>query len=496
MVSKVLTMTNLATGKGTMLHDWFVSIASSSAFMALCHSWDITASWWGLCGGTGLSILLRHSCFIDVTVFSHMFIVHRLFIFRIIRFSITIFRVLSLIGVVLVRRVEVEINVVCESGEFKLRCIVRSHLLDCFAILGLYEFEELWYDGDDIRFESEDEDPSAMSGIINNGLSRRWSIRWYHKDALFSVTAQMDGKHVAFVIALTESKLKANRSRAWLNISEKFFRTTYVRVDAPGSIIQGISMYFIASVNRYSKGNGWSIDSRRERTDGSLLFFLKKKGKGSSDRWNGWKMRGAFFRWKRSLRSSQILLVESTRRILAEIGLDTEFKTQEMTMLLFLIHEGRRSSFGRGRVIWVDVSLIWISRVLRAIGSLGVLIGHGDFVCGMVGRGNGSKEEIKVRQLFLEISPGAYNPGAYKLNAYGYKEKVETRTLEEVHEVLRYATQNKTSLTRMMLDNMVVPLPSGDVDVSMLKEAVDIINGRFETEVMFICNIVCSTKFG
>ncbi|XP_008454777.2 nicotinate-nucleotide pyrophosphorylase [carboxylating], chloroplastic isoform X2 [Cucumis melo] len=60
--------------------------------------------------------------------------------------------------------------------------------------------------------------------------------------------------------------------------------------------------------------------------------------------------------------------------------------------------------------------------------------------------------------------------------------EVETRTLEEVHEVLRYATQNKTSLTRMMLDNMVVPLPSGDVDVSMLKEAVDIINGRFETE--------------
>lgn len=60
--------------------------------------------------------------------------------------------------------------------------------------------------------------------------------------------------------------------------------------------------------------------------------------------------------------------------------------------------------------------------------------------------------------------------------------EVETRTLEEVHEVLHYATQNNTFLTRMMLDNMVVPLPSGDVDVSMLKEAVDIINGRFETE--------------
>lgn len=61
--------------------------------------------------------------------------------------------------------------------------------------------------------------------------------------------------------------------------------------------------------------------------------------------------------------------------------------------------------------------------------------------------------------------------------------QVETRTLEEVRELLQYATQNKTSLTRIMLDNMVVPLPNGDVDVSMLKEAVDLINGRFETEV-------------
>ena len=61
--------------------------------------------------------------------------------------------------------------------------------------------------------------------------------------------------------------------------------------------------------------------------------------------------------------------------------------------------------------------------------------------------------------------------------------QVETRTLEEVHEVLHYASQTKTSLTRIMLDNMVVPLPNGDVDVSMLKEAVNLINGRFETEV-------------
>lgn len=62
-------------------------------------------------------------------------------------------------------------------------------------------------------------------------------------------------------------------------------------------------------------------------------------------------------------------------------------------------------------------------------------------------------------------------------------DQIETRTLEEVNEVLDYASQTKTSLTRIMLDNMVVPLSDGDVDVSMLKEAVELVNGRFETEV-------------
>ncbi|KAK1261285.1 hypothetical protein QJS04_geneDACA018939 [Acorus gramineus] len=60
--------------------------------------------------------------------------------------------------------------------------------------------------------------------------------------------------------------------------------------------------------------------------------------------------------------------------------------------------------------------------------------------------------------------------------------EVETRTLEEVKEVLLYSSQQKTSLTRIMLDNMVVPLSNGDVDISMLKEAVELINGRFDTE--------------
>ncbi|KAJ3692894.1 hypothetical protein LUZ60_011989 [Juncus effusus] len=60
--------------------------------------------------------------------------------------------------------------------------------------------------------------------------------------------------------------------------------------------------------------------------------------------------------------------------------------------------------------------------------------------------------------------------------------EVETRTLEEVKEVLKYASENKSYLTRIMLDNMVVPIQNGDIDVSMLKGAVQLINGRFETE--------------
>ena len=51
--------------------------------------------------------------------------------------------------------------------------------------------------------------------------------------------------------------------------------------------------------------------------------------------------------------------------------------------------------------------------------------------------------------------------------------------------MIQYASETKTLLTRIMLDNMVVPLGNGDVDVSMLKEAIDIISGKFETEVSF-----------
>jgi len=51
-----------------------------------------------------------------------------------------------------------------------------------------------------------------------------------------------------------------------------------------------------------------------------------------------------------------------------------------------------------------------------------------------------------------------------------------------VQEVLDSVTLGKARVTRIMLDNMVVPLANGDVDVSMLQQAVTLIDGRFETE--------------
>ena len=52
-----------------------------------------------------------------------------------------------------------------------------------------------------------------------------------------------------------------------------------------------------------------------------------------------------------------------------------------------------------------------------------------------------------------------------------------------MQEVLDCVAQGHGRVTRVMLDNMVVPLGNGDVDVSMLQEAVDLIGGKIETEV-------------
>lgn len=71
---------------------------------------------------------------------------------------------------------------------------------------------------------------------------------------------------------------------------------------------------------------------------------------------------------------------------------------------------------------------------------------------------------------------------------------METRTLEEVKEVLEYVSGSETRLTRIMLDNMVVPLENGDIDITMLKDAVELINGKFETEVC-VCVLERKTTY-
>ncbi|KAG2283280.1 hypothetical protein Bca52824_054500 [Brassica carinata] len=74
--------------------------------------------------------------------------------------------------------------------------------------------------------------------------------------------------------------------------------------------------------------------------------------------------------------------------------------------------------------------------------------------------------------------------------------EVETRTLEEVREVLEYVSGSKTRVSRIMLDNMVVPLENGDVDVTMLEDAVELISGRVETEASGNVTIETVHKIG
>ncbi|PWA68126.1 Aldolase-type TIM barrel [Artemisia annua] len=61
-------------------------------------------------------------------------------------------------------------------------------------------------------------------------------------------------------------------------------------------------------------------------------------------------------------------------------------------------------------------------------------------------------------------------------------EQVETRTFEEILEVLDYASENETFLSGIMVDNIVVPQLDGDIDVSMLREVMQLTNLKSETE--------------
>lgn len=60
--------------------------------------------------------------------------------------------------------------------------------------------------------------------------------------------------------------------------------------------------------------------------------------------------------------------------------------------------------------------------------------------------------------------------------------EVETRTLDEVKELLECRGEGRGRVTRIMLDNMVAPSPNGGLDVSMLEKAVHLVGGQLETE--------------
>ncbi|KAL8267590.1 hypothetical protein R6Q59_004934 [Mikania micrantha] len=118
---------------------------------------------------------------------------------------------------------------------------------------------------------------------------------------------------------------------------------------------------------------------------------------------------------------------------------------------------------------------------LRLVDKWAVLIGGGQ------NHRMGLFDMVMIKDNHISIAGGVSNAlksvDLYlKKNNLQMGVEVETRTFEELHEVLNYASQNKTLLSRIMLDNMVVPQPDGDIDVSMLKQAVELINGKFETE--------------
>ncbi|XP_039173993.1 nicotinate-nucleotide pyrophosphorylase [carboxylating], chloroplastic isoform X2 [Eucalyptus grandis] len=120
--------------------------------------------------------------------------------------------------------------------------------------------------------------------------------------------------------------------------------------------------------------------------------------------------------------------------------------------------------------------------VLRLVDKWAVLIGGGK------NHRMGLFDMVMIKDNHISIAGGVTNAirsvDTYlKQNNLQMEVEVETRTLEEVKEVLNYASETNTFLTRIMLDNMVVPLSNGDVDVSMLQEAVALINGKFDTEI-------------
>ncbi|KAI5069193.1 hypothetical protein GOP47_0015494 [Adiantum capillus-veneris] len=132
---------------------------------------------------------------------------------------------------------------------------------------------------------------------------------------------------------------------------------------------------------------------------------------------------------------------------------------------------------------------------LRLIDKWAVLIGGGD------NHRLGLFDMVLVKDNHIAVAGGVAKAVAavaqhLQKNNLDIGVEIETRTLDEVKEVLAHKGEGLGRVTRIMLDNMVVPLPNGDVDVSMLKQAVELVDGQLETEASGNVTLVTVNKIG
>ncbi|XP_024516244.1 nicotinate-nucleotide pyrophosphorylase [carboxylating], chloroplastic isoform X1 [Selaginella moellendorffii] len=127
---------------------------------------------------------------------------------------------------------------------------------------------------------------------------------------------------------------------------------------------------------------------------------------------------------------------------------------------------------------WAVSDSKWIFSTVMGC-SIQVLIGGGE------NHRMGLYDMVMVKDNHIAVAGGIEN-AIFAVTKY-LEEKgldigveVETRTLDEVRRVL--AILDKGKVTRIMLDNMVSTQANGDIDVGLLREAVEIVGGRVQTE--------------
>ncbi|KAL3686890.1 hypothetical protein R1sor_013199 [Riccia sorocarpa] len=132
---------------------------------------------------------------------------------------------------------------------------------------------------------------------------------------------------------------------------------------------------------------------------------------------------------------------------------------------------------------------------LRLVDKWAVLIGGGE------NHRMGLYDMFLVKDNHIDVAGGIEN-AVTAVDRYMKEQKldlgveIETRSLDEVREVLDCIRGEKGKVTRIMLDNMVKVTPDGSVDVSMLEEAVKLIDGRVETEASGNVTLQTVSKIG